>query len=209
MTAHTYSLKADIMGRVAPFLALLDARFLPLLLLGAPQSYNVYLWLVLSGSSPAFAVLGAAGFESAYIGVIAWADSGTKGKQSGWMISAAIAALLFSVLVAVYVHMPSQGWWSLLHAGFPLVACLYTVAIHASSGATNGASRALSAPPEATVRPGCAYEGCTHEAFACEHECGTWVCATHKGNHNQWRCTHNPKSRAYQGALNGHTEGNS
>lgn len=200
MTTPAYSLKADIMGRVAPFLALLDARFLPLLLLGAPQSYNVYLWLVLSGSSHTFAVLGAAGFESAYIGVIAWADSGTKGKQSGWMITAAIAALLFSVLVAVYVHMPSQGWWSLLHAGFPLVACLYTVAIHASAGAASGATKALPAPSEAAALPICAYEGCTNEASTCEHGCGVSVCSTHKGNHNQWRCTHYSKSRAFQEA---------
>jgi hypothetical protein len=55
-------------------------------------------------------------------------------------------------------------------------------------------------PPDsqdAPTVPGCAYEGCGHEASLCEHDCGTWVCLTHKGNHNKWRCTHNPKSRAY------------
>jgi hypothetical protein len=62
-------------------------------------------------------------------------------------------------------------------------------------------------PTDAPPRPGCAYEGCKGEAYACEHECGTWVCRTHKGNHNQYGCTHNPKSRAYAGALNGHTKG--
>lgn len=58
---------------------------------------------------------------------------------------------------------------------------------------------ALPAPEtqDAPPVPACAYEGCPHEASPCEHGCGTWVCLTHKGNHNQWRCTHTPKSRAY------------
>jgi hypothetical protein len=210
--APPYSLRADIQRRLSPFFALLDARFLPLLLLGAPQAYNVYLWLILSGASPLFAVLGAAGFESAYIGVIAWADTGTQGRQRGWMIAAAVVALLFSVAVAIYVHMPLQGWWSLLHAGFPLVACLYTVAIHSASAPSNGVeeptergAQETQAPSDGSTKPPCAYEGCAHEAYQCEHECGTWVCRTHKGSHNQWKCTHNPNSKGYQGALNGHT----
>jgi hypothetical protein len=57
-------------------------------------------------------------------------------------------------------------------------------------------SDASDTPP----RPRCAYEGCPNEASVCEHGCGVWVCATHKGNHNQWRCTHNSKSRAFQEA---------
>lgn len=63
-------------------------------------------------------------------------------------------------------------------------------------------------PADAPLRPACAYEGCLNEAFPCEHGCHEWVCSTHKGNHNQWRCTHNVKSRAYASALleaaNGH-----
>jgi hypothetical protein len=63
-------------------------------------------------------------------------------------------------------------------------------------------------PADAPLRPACAYEGCINEAFPCEHGCHEWVCSTHKGNHNQWRCTHNSKSRAYASALleaaNGH-----
>jgi hypothetical protein len=205
-----YSLRDDIQRRLSPFFALLDARFLPLLLLGAPQAYNVYLWLMLSGASPLFSVLGAAGFESAYIGVIAWADTGIKGWQRFWMILAACAALLFSVAVAIYVHMPTEGAWALLHAGFPLVTCLYTIAIHSATSPAEGASTPTEreagetpAPSDGSPNPSCAYEGCSNEAYQCEHECGTWVCRAHKGSHNQWKCTHHPNSKAYKGALNG------
>jgi hypothetical protein len=65
----------------------------------------------------------------------------------------------------------------------------------------------LETPSDTSPRALCAYEGCTNEAYACEHECGARVCMTHKGPHNQWRCTHNPRSKGYQGALNGHAEG--
>lgn len=73
---------------------------------------------------------------------------------------------------------------------------------------TEGKPQDTPAPSDGSKKPPCGYDGCTHEAYQCEHECGEWVCRTHKGSHNQWKCTHNPNSRAYQGSLNGHKEAN-
>jgi hypothetical protein len=73
--------------------------------------------------------------------------------------------------------------------------------------ATEGEPQDTPTPSDRSGKPPCGYDGCTNEAYQCEHECGDWVCRTHKGSHNQWRCTHNPNSKAYQGSLNGHKEG--
>lgn len=115
--------------RLAPFLMLLEARYAPLLFAVAPQAYAIYLWLFprpYDGTGEAFAVLGALGFEFVYVGAIAWAEDGKAGI---WTWITAVIALLFSVAVAYYVYR-SQGWWALLHAGFPLVAFGYTMQLH-------------------------------------------------------------------------------
>lgn len=116
-------------ARLAPFLMLLEARYAPLLFAVSPQSYAVYLWLFplpYSLTGEVFAVLGALGFEFVYVGAIAWAEEGRAGV---WTWVTAVLALLFSVAVAYYVYR-SQGWWALLHAGFPLVAFGYTMQLH-------------------------------------------------------------------------------
>lgn len=117
--------------RVAPFLALLEARYAPLLCSVAPQAYAVFLWLW-EGSNGTwaafvFSILGALGYESVYVGAIAWT---LEGRKSRWTWATSLVALGFSVLVAGYVYYDTQGWWALLHSGFPLVGFCYTMALH-------------------------------------------------------------------------------
>lgn len=117
--------------RVAPFLALLEARYAPLLCAVAPQSYAVFLWLW-EGSNATwaafiFSILGALGYEAVYVGAIAWT---LEGRKSRWTWATSLVALGFSVLVAGYVYFDTQGWWALLHSGFPLVGFCYTMALH-------------------------------------------------------------------------------
>lgn len=142
----------DVKVRLAPFLVLLEARYAPLLFAVAPQSYNVYLWLYNNSdrslASFWFAVIGALGYESIYVGAIAWAEEGDAGW---WTWGTAGIALLFSVAVAVFVHI-EQGYWSLLHAGFPLVSFCYTMQLHSLSGGSHSkhAPTAVPAAPSAT-----------------------------------------------------------
>lgn len=128
---------AALSERFAPFAALLDSRYIPLLLLAAPQAYTVYQWLWLDSDktlvAAIFAGVGAAAFEAAYVGSVAWAEQGTNDRQKYWIIGTAAIALIFSILVAVRVHWAAQGYWAFLHAGFPLVACLYTVTVHTAT----------------------------------------------------------------------------
>lgn len=115
--------------RVGPFLALLDARYLPLLFVAAPQAYTVYAWLIGSGAPPVVAGLGGIGFEFVYIGSIAWAERG-----AGWQAARgpALMALLFSVAVAVAYYGPAEGPLAALHAGFSVVGYFYMVLMHAA-----------------------------------------------------------------------------
>lgn len=119
--------------RLQAFTVLLDIRYLPLLFAAAPQSYSVFLWLWhgsdLSQAAYVFAILGALGFEFVYVGAIAWAEHQAK---TNWTWITAASALVFSILVAIYVH-SSEGYWAALHAGFPFVAFCYTMAMHAAS----------------------------------------------------------------------------
>lgn len=119
----------ELRQRLGPFLALLDARYSPLLFAVAPQAYAVFLWLYDKTKPESFwvAIIGALGYEMVYVGAIAWADYGHKTR---WTTVTAVAALGFSVAVAIYAYI-DQGWWSLLHAGFPLVAFCYTMQMHA------------------------------------------------------------------------------
>jgi hypothetical protein len=114
---------------------LFDIRYAPLLFAAAPQAYAIFLWLWRgSDSSTAafwFAILGAIGFESVYVGAIAWTEDGRLGRGA---TLTSLVALVFSVAVAIYVHR-DQGWASLLHAGFPLTAFAYTMHMHGAAGA--------------------------------------------------------------------------
>lgn len=132
-------LQQEALRRLGPLFALLDTRYIPLFLLAIPQSYSVFMWLY-AGSDKTYAAwlvafLGAAAFEFSYVGSVAWAEQGTTKHQRAWIIITAIVALLFSIAVAIRVHWLSEGWWALLHGGFPLVACLYTVTVHTASRA--------------------------------------------------------------------------
>lgn len=118
---------SELCRRLAPFVALLDAKYLPLLFAGTPQAYTVYVWLV--GSPEWIRVLGALGYEMVYVGAIAWTEHGAFNR---WTWLTALAALLFSIAVAIYVYWPGAGWGALLHAGFPLVAFCYTLQMHAA-----------------------------------------------------------------------------
>ena len=115
-------------SRIAPFLDLLDARYLPLLFVAAPQAYTVYAWLLADGAPQSIALMGGIGFEFVYVGAIAWAAKG-----AGWKAARipAITALLFSVAVAVAHYAPTSGALAILHAGFPLVGYAYMVMMHA------------------------------------------------------------------------------
>ena len=114
--------------RLAPFLDLLDVRYLPLLAVIAPQSWTVYAWLLGDGAPVWVAALGGFGFEAVYVGAVAWAERGT-----GWSAARppAVTALLFSVAVSVAYYAPHVGALAILHAGFPIVAYAYTVTMHA------------------------------------------------------------------------------
>jgi hypothetical protein len=115
-------------SRITPFLDLLDARYLPLLFVAAPQAYTVYAWLLADGAPGSIALMGGIGFEFVYVGAIAWA---TKG--AGWRAARipAVTALLFSVAVAVAHYAAVSGVLAILHAGFPLVGYAYMVMMHA------------------------------------------------------------------------------
>jgi hypothetical protein len=120
--------------RLAPLGALLDARYFPLLFAAAPQAYTVYKWLYggdKSGEGWIFAIIGAFGFEMVYIGAIAWAEGKAKSR---WFWITAVAALVFSVLVALRVYIPTEGGWAFLHSGFPIVAFCYTMLMHRAGG---------------------------------------------------------------------------
>ena len=119
--------------RLEPFLILIEARYLPLLMLALPQAYAVALWLTESNSgkwgSIGFAIVGGAAFEFGYVGAIAWAESQ---NNKGWFRTTAFAALAFSVLVSIRVY-ETEGLWAGLHAGFPVVAFCYTMLMHLAS----------------------------------------------------------------------------
>lgn len=141
--------------RVEPFLALMDARYAPLLFAVAPQAYAVYLWLWdgSDGSTEAaiFAVLGALGYELVYVGAIAWTE---HRHRNAWTTLTAVIALFFSVAVAVYVYR-DQGAAAWLHGGFPLVAFAYTMAMHRyhqrDAGADTLSGQDDTPPPVPTV----------------------------------------------------------
>ena len=124
--------------RIAPFLALLDARYMPLIFVVSPQAYAVYTWLIMSAAPAHIAFMGAVGYEFIYVGAIAWAEAG---HTTVWTWITAGAALGFSMGVAYYVYEPLQHGWAWLHVGFPMVAFAYTMQMYAA-----GAHKSLSAP---------------------------------------------------------------
>lgn len=138
----------ELRRRLGPFLALLDARYLPLLFAVAPQAWAVYAWLLASETPPAVAALGAVGYEAVYIAAVAWAEYG--GGDVRAQRRTALGALGFSVAVAVYHYWPMQGWGALLHAGFPVVAYLLTLQMHPALGAVSGHPPAADAPVTVT-----------------------------------------------------------
>jgi len=125
--------------RLSPFLVLIEARYLPLLVLVAPQAFAVYLWLLESNrgehGATAVAMIGAAALEFTYVGSIAWAESAIPEAKhlNRWVWGTAVLALLFSVAVAIDVYWAKEGIRSFLHAGFPLVAFGYTMVVHTVS----------------------------------------------------------------------------
>lgn len=141
-------MKAILLQRLAPFLDLLDARFLPLLFAYAPQAYTVYAWLLASGTPEEIALLGGIGFEFISVGAIAWAERG-----AGWQAARgpALTALAFSVAVAVAHYAPVQGYMAILHAGFPLVAYFYTLMMHSRSKEAQAVSQVPVVAAQAVV----------------------------------------------------------
>lgn len=139
--------------RFAPFLVLLEARYLPLLLLALPQSYTVAIWLTDANKNKPFAdffaVIGALAFEASYVGAIAWTEHNTN--KTRWMWITAASALIFSVLVAVRVYWQEEYVLSFLHAGFPIVAFFYTMLMH--SAAPLAKEKTVQPAPVQTYRP--------------------------------------------------------
>jgi hypothetical protein len=127
------TLGTELGRRLGPFLALLDARYMPLLFAVIPQAWAVYAWLLASDAPPTVAAFGAVGYEAVYIAAVAWAEYGASNVWA--QRRTAFGALLFSIAVAVYHYWPAQSWGALLHAGFPLVAYLLTLQMHAPTGA--------------------------------------------------------------------------
>lgn len=160
--------------RLAPFLDLLDARYLPLLAVIAPQSYTVYAWLLADGAPFWVAALGGFGYESVYVGAVAWAERGT-----GWRAARppAVAALLFSVAVSVAYYAPHVGALAVLHAGFPIVAYAYTVAMHAHRAEK---SAHLPAPDPQPSAHHCAQCGAPVESQQHAAASKRWGCAACK-----------------------------
>lgn len=121
----------ELRRRLGPFIALLDTRYLPLLFAASYQAYTVYRWLWQGSEQTTadhlFAILGGLAFETVYIGCIAWTDAG---QRNGWMTFTLAAALGFSVAVAIHMYAATQGYWAILHAGFPVVAFGYAQAMH-------------------------------------------------------------------------------
>jgi hypothetical protein len=131
------------MQRLAPLLALLEARYLPLPFAVLPQAYAVFLWLWRDSDQSTiallFAIAGALGYELIYVGAIVWAE---EGRNSIWTWATAVSALLFSIAVAIYVHRGEGVLFALfgvsvdaawLHAGFPLVAFFYSLNMHSKA----------------------------------------------------------------------------
>jgi len=162
-------MKEELKKRLGPFLALLDARFAPLLVVALPQAWVVYQWLdnqKYEFFSNLFAVIGAIGFEAVYVGVIAWAEGRADTR---WVRITSVTALVFSALVAVKVYFPTwdNSTWqgqlagALLHAGFPLLACCYTMTIHSAIATPEQPKPARPAPQIVTS----AADGGTVEPF--------------------------------------------
>ncbi len=177
--------------RLAPFLDLLDVRYLPLLCVVAPQAYTVYAWLLRDGAPSWVATLGGIGYEAVYVGAVAWAERG-----AGWVSARppAVTALLFSVAVAVAYYAPLVGVLAILHAGFPLVAYAYTVMMHASQADRAGHApmpldvRALDAPHDPVGQLTDAPDAIPASAYACAR-CGAVVANQHKAAASvRWGC---------------------
>lgn len=170
--------------RLAPFLDLLDVRYLPLLAVIAPQSYTVYAWLLSDGAPGWVASLGGFGYESVYVGAVAWAERG-----AGWKAARppAVAALLFSVAVSVAYYAPHVGALAILHAGFPIVAYAYTVTMHAHQ--VGDAPHDAPAPIDDAAHPP---EPPTHDAPLPTHrcvKCGASVASQQKAAASgRWGC---------------------
>lgn len=131
-------MNVELKKRLAPFTALLDARYFPLLVAALPQAHTIYKWLWLGSDrtedSWLFSVVGALGFEMVYVGAIAWAEGKQEGKDhSFWFWMTALTSLVFSTVVAAYTFWPTQPGWAILHSGFPIVAFAYTMLIHSAT----------------------------------------------------------------------------
>lgn len=143
------ALWAALSPRLGPFLDLLDARYLPLILVVSPQAWTMYAWLVREGSPEVIARMGAVGYESIFVGAIAWAERG-----AGWRSARlpAVTALLFAVAVAVAYYGPGSGTLAIVHIGSPLVAYAYTLMMHAQRAEGPGAVERLGAWVERMLR---------------------------------------------------------
>jgi len=123
-----------------------EPHYAPLWLVILPQAFAVFLWLLVDGldwlkqhgfaentalivAVVFFAMIGALGYESVYVGAIAWAE---RGSNNRYVYGTAASSLLFSVLVAFHVY-EFRGPWSLLHAGFPFVGFWYSIAMHTAT----------------------------------------------------------------------------
>lgn len=122
--------KDDVYPRLAPMLALLDTRYMPVLFSATWQSYTIYLYLWAhsdqSATAHAFAKMGGLAFESLYIGAIAWAY---LGQSNAWSRMTAFVALVFSVAIAVYMHR-AEGSAAWLQSGFSIATYCYTMQMH-------------------------------------------------------------------------------
>lgn len=136
--ARRPALSGALAARLGPFLDLLDARYLPLLFVNAPQAYTVYAWLLREGTPEPIAMLGGLGFEFVAVGAIAWAVRGAGWAQARMT---AVTALAFSVAVAVVYYHPTSGTLAFLHAGYPLVAFAYVLMMHAPNQTDRGPGR--------------------------------------------------------------------
>ncbi len=161
-------------ARIAPFLDLLDARYLPLLCVVSPQAYTVFAWLLASHNPAWVAVLGGVGYEFVYVGAVAWAAYG-----AGWSAARmpAITALVFSVAVAVAHYAPTQGALAILHAGFPLTAYAFTRMMHAPTAPARSDDAERPAPIRALSAHACRKCGASVDTQQQSAASARWGCA--------------------------------
>jgi hypothetical protein len=96
-----------------------------------------------------FAVLGSIGFEAVYVSVVIWSSE----RPNKWVWFTSVAALLFSSGIALRVYWQQDGWWSLLHLGYPVISYFYSLTVHSDGEQKSVETAEASDEAEASEEP--------------------------------------------------------